>query len=51
MVIDTVTAAKACRCGRLEPFDTLFKIFDQFSDEELISMIQSTLAIEAFAED
>ena len=50
MVIDTATGANIPVQG-LEPFDTIFRIFDQFSDEEIISMIQSNLALEAFADD
>ena len=50
MVIDTAIAANIPVRG-LEPFDTIFRIFDQFSDAEIISMIQSTLALEARSED
>lgn len=50
MVIDTATAANIPVRG-LEAFDTVFKIFDAFSDAEIISMIQSTLALEALADD
>ena len=50
MVIDTATAANIPVQG-LEPFDTVFKIFEQFSDAEIISMIQSTLALEDQADD
>lgn len=35
----------------LEPFDTVFGIFDAMSEAEMITMIQSTLAVEDRAED
>lgn len=50
MVIDTATAANIPVRG-MERFDTVFRIFDQFSNAEIISMIRSTLALEALADD
>lgn len=35
----------------LEPFDTVFGIFDAMSEAEMVTMIQSTLAVEDRAED
>jgi uncharacterized protein YbaP (TraB family) len=50
MVIDTALAAKVPVNG-LEPFDTLFTIFDSMSQQELTEMLVSTLAIEHVSED
>jgi uncharacterized protein YbaP (TraB family) len=49
-VIDTAQAAGVPVRG-LEPFDTLFNIFDSMSPEELTEMLASTLAIEDMSED
>ncbi|KAF0116734.1 MAG: hypothetical protein FD150_246 [Rhodobacteraceae bacterium] len=35
----------------LEPFETIFRIFDSMSEAEIMAMLQSTLAIEDRAED
>jgi uncharacterized protein len=50
MVIDTALAADIPVRG-LEPFDTLFSIFDRMTPEELTEMLVSTLAIEDRSED
>lgn len=50
MVIDTAQASGVPVRG-LEPFDTLFAIFDQLSTEELTEMLAATLAIEDKSED
>jgi uncharacterized protein len=50
MVIDTAVAAGKPVRG-LEPFDTVFKIFGGMSQEELVAMLQSSLAVEDRAED
>jgi len=49
-VIDTALAAGVPVRG-LEPFDTLFTIFDGMTPEELTEMLVSTLAIEDMSED
>lgn len=49
-VIDTALAAGVPVRG-LEPFDTLFTIFDAMTAEELTEMLVSTLAIEDMSED
>ncbi len=49
-VIDTALAAGVPVRG-LEPFDTLFTIFDGMTAEELTEMLVSTLAIEDMSED
>ncbi|MDP3262060.1 MAG: TraB/GumN family protein [Tabrizicola sp.] len=49
-VIDTALAAGVPVRG-LEPFDTLFTIFDAMTPEELTEMLVSTLAIEDMSED
>ena len=49
-VIDTALAAGVPVQG-LEPFDTLFTIFDGMTPEELTEMLVSTLAIEDMSED
>lgn len=49
-VIDTALAAGVPVRG-LEPFDTLFTIFDGMTPEELTEMLVSTLAIEEMSED
>lgn len=49
-VIDTALAAGVPVRG-LEPYDTLFTIFDGMTPEELTEMLVSTLAIEAKNED
>jgi uncharacterized protein YbaP (TraB family) len=50
MVIDTALAANVPVKG-LEPFDTLFTIFDSMTQDELTEMLVSTLAIEDVSED
>jgi uncharacterized protein len=50
LVIDTATAAGVPVRG-LEPFDTIFRIFDGMSDAELIGMLESTLLFEDRSED
>lgn len=50
LVIDTATAAGIPVRG-LEPFDTVFSIFEQFNEAETVAMIQSTLALETQSED
>ncbi|MCU0904714.1 MAG: TraB/GumN family protein [Tabrizicola sp.] len=50
LVIDTALAAGVPVRG-LEPYDTLFKIFDQLSPEDLTELLVSTLAIEPQSED
>ena len=49
-VIDTAQAAGVPVKG-LEPFDTLFTIFDGITEDELTEMLVSTLAIEDVSED
>jgi uncharacterized protein YbaP (TraB family) len=49
-VIDTALAAGVPVRG-LEPFDTLFTIFDRMTPEEVTEMLVSTLAIEEMSED
>jgi uncharacterized protein YbaP (TraB family) len=49
-VIDTALAAGVPVRG-LEPFDTLFTIFDSMTLEELTELLASTLAIEEMSED
>ncbi len=50
MVIDAARAASVPVRG-LEPFDTVFGIFDAMTHEEMVAMIQSTLALEDRSED
>ena len=50
LVIDTALAAGIPVRG-LEPFDTVFTIFGSMTQEEMVAMIQSTLAIEDRSED
>lgn len=50
MVIDTAQAAGIPVRG-LEPFDTLFTVFNELTPEELTEMLASTLAIEDKSED
>jgi uncharacterized protein YbaP (TraB family) len=50
MVIDTALAA-GVPVRALEPFDTIFSLFGAMSEEEMIAMIDSTLAVEDRAED
>ena len=50
MVIDAATAAGVPVRG-LEPFDTVFTIFDAMTEAEMIAMIESTLAVDDQAED
>lgn len=50
LVIDTALAANVPVRG-LEPFDTVFSLFDQMSEDEMVAMITSTLAVEDQAED
>ncbi|NHB76531.1 TraB/GumN family protein [Rhodobacter calidifons] len=50
MVIDAALAAgKPVRA--LEPFDTIFRMFDSMSEEEILAMLQSSLALEDRSED
>jgi uncharacterized protein len=49
-VIDTALAADI-PVRALEPYDTLFKIFDSITPEDLNEMLVSTLAIEDMSED
>lgn len=49
LVIDTALAAGVPVRG-LEPFDTIFAIFDAMTEAEQITLIQSTLALEAQAD-
>ncbi|NJK42275.1 MAG: TraB/GumN family protein [Aquincola sp.] len=35
----------------LEPFETIFRIFDSMTDDEILSMLESTLAMEDRSED
>ena len=49
-VIDTALAAGVPVLG-LEPFDTIFGIFDAMSESQMIAMIKSNLAVEGQAED
>lgn len=50
LVIDTALAAGVPVRG-LEPFDTVFAIFDSMSEAEMVAMIEATLAIDDRAED
>jgi uncharacterized protein len=50
LVIDTALAAGVPVRG-LEPFDTVFAIFDSMTEADQIAMIQSTLAVEDRAAD
>jgi uncharacterized protein len=50
LVIDTAEAAGVPVRG-LEPFDTVFGIFGAMTQAEMVSMIQSTLAVEHQSED
>ncbi len=50
LVIDTAEAAGVPVRG-MEPFDTVFKIFGDMTQAEMVAMIQSTLAVEPQAED
>jgi uncharacterized protein len=50
MVIDTALAANV-PVKALEPFDTLFTIFESLSQQELTEMLVSTLAVEEYSED
>jgi uncharacterized protein YbaP (TraB family) len=50
LVIDTAEAAGVPVRG-MEPFDTVFKIFGDMTHDEMVAMIQSTLAVEPQAED
>ncbi len=50
MVIDTALAANVPVRG-LEPFDTLFTIFDSLTQDQITEMLVSTLAIEDVSED
>ena len=50
MVIDTALAAGIPVRG-LEPFDTVFTIFDSMTEAEMIAMIEATLAVDDRAED
>ncbi|MDM7931349.1 TraB/GumN family protein [Tabrizicola sp.] len=50
LVIDTARAAGVPVRG-LEPFDTVFSIFDNMTKAEMVAMLQSTLAVEDRVED
>jgi uncharacterized protein YbaP (TraB family) len=50
MVIDTALDA-GVPVRALEPFDTIFNLFGAFSEDEVVAMIDSTLAMEDRAED
>jgi uncharacterized protein len=50
LVIDTAEAAGVPVRG-LEPFDTVFSLFDSMTEAEMVAMIQSTLAVDHQAED
>ena len=50
LIVDTATAAGVPVRG-LEPFDTVFHIFDSLTEAETMAMIQSTLALEDQSED
>jgi uncharacterized protein len=50
LVIDTAVAANV-PVRALEPFDTIFQIFDGLTDKELAEMLKSTLALEDRSED
>jgi uncharacterized protein len=50
LVIDQALAeGKPIRA--LEPFETIFRIFDSMGDKEILAMLQSTLALEDRSED
>jgi len=53
--LDGLVIDKALELGvpvrGLEPFDTVFRIFDSMSAEETLAMIETTLAVEDRAED
>ena len=50
LVIDTAIAANIPVEG-LEPFDTIFRIFDSMTEDELTEMLKTTLALEDRSED
>jgi hypothetical protein len=50
MVIETALAANVPVKG-LEPFDTIFRIFDSLTEAEMTEMLKSTLALENRSED
>jgi uncharacterized protein len=50
MVIDTAEATGVPVRG-LEPFDTVFRVFDSFTEAEMVAMIEATLAVDDRAED
>jgi uncharacterized protein len=50
LVIDAATSAGVPIRG-LEPFDTVFSIFDAMSETEVVAMIESTLVVDDQAED
>lgn len=50
MVIDAATVARV-PITALEPYDTIFGIFGSMSNEDQLSMIKSSLALEGFGED
>jgi uncharacterized protein len=50
LVIDQAVAA-GIPIRALEPFETIFRIFDSMGEDEILSMLQSTLAIEDRSED
>lgn len=53
--LDGLVIDEALAQGRpiraLEPFETIFRIFDSMSEDEIMAMMKSTLAIEDRAED
>lgn len=50
MVIDAALAA-GTPVRALEPYDTIFTLFDSMTDEEILAMLRSTLALEDRSED
>lgn len=50
LVIDAASAAGLPVLG-LEPYDTIFTIFDQIPEAEMVAMLDATLAMEPAAED
>lgn len=50
MVIDEAVA-KGIPIRALEPYETVFRIFDSLTEDELLAMLESTLALEDRSED
>jgi hypothetical protein len=50
LIIDTALE-KGIPVRGLEPFDTVFRIFDSMTEQEMIAMIEATLAVDDRAED